>query len=163
MSKNYILALDQGTTSCRAILFNHKSEVMGIAQKEFTQFYPKPGWVEHDAEEIWSTQYGVMAELLARTGVSPEEIASIGITNQRETTVVWDKVTGKPIYPAIVWQCRRTTELVEELKVNGWEEKIRLTTGLVLDAYFSGSKLSWILKKMSSEPWKMMQGRHFRP
>lgn len=148
MSKNYILALDQGTTSCRAILFNHKSEVMGVAQKEFTQFYPKPGWVEHDAEEIWSTQYGVMAELLARTCVSPEEIASIGITNQRETTVVWDKVTGKPIHPAIVWQCRRTTELVEELKVNGWEEKIRLTTGLVLDAYFSGSKLRWILNQV---------------
>ena len=148
MSKNYILALDQGTTSCRAILFNQKSEIVGVAQKEFTQFYPKPGWVEQDAEEIWSTQYGVMAELLAKTGVSPEEIAGIGITNQRETTVVWDKATGKPIHPAIVWQCRRTTELVEELKANGWEEKIRSITGLVLDAYFSGTKVKWLLTQV---------------
>ena len=158
MPKNYILALDQGTTSCRAILFNHKSEVIGDAQKEFTQFYPKPGWVEHDAEEIWSTQYGVMAELLARTGISPDEIASIGITNQRETTVVWNKVTGKPIHPAIVWQCRRTTELVEELKAKGWEEKIRSMTGLVLDAYFSGSKLSWILNKVEGAREKAERG-----
>ena len=148
MSKNYILALDQGTTSCRAILFNQKSEIVGVAQKEFTQFYPKPGWVEQDAEEIWSTQYGVMAELLAKTGVSPEEIAGIGITNQRETTVVWDKATGKPIHPAIVWQCRRTTELVEGLKANGWEEKIRSITGLVLDAYFSGTKVKWLLTQV---------------
>lgn len=158
MAKNYILVLDQGTTSCRAILFNHKSEVRGVAQKEFTQFYPKPGWVEHDAEEIWSTQYGVMAELLARTGVSPEEIASIGITNQRETTVVWDKVTGKPIHPAIVWQCRRTTELVEELKAKGWEDKIRSVTGLVLDAYFSGSKVSWILNQVEGAREKAERG-----
>ena len=148
MSKNYILALDQGTTSCRAILFNQKSEIVGVAQKEFTQFYPKPGWVEQDAEEIWSTQYGVMAELLAKTGVSPEEISGIGITNQRETTVVWDKATGKPIHPAIVWQCRRTTELVEELKANGWEDKIRSITGLVLDAYFSGTKVKWLLTQV---------------
>ncbi|KJR45901.1 Glycerol kinase [Desulfosporosinus sp. I2] len=148
MFENYILALDQGTTSCRAILFNQKSEIIGVAQKEFTQFYPKPGWVEQDAEEIWSTQYGVMAELLAKTGVSPEEIVGIGITNQRETTVVWDKATGKPIHPAIVWQCRRTTELVEELKANGWEEKIRSITGLVLDAYFSGTKVKWLLTQV---------------
>ena len=158
MSEKYILALDQGTTSCRAILFNHESEVIGVAQKEFTQFYPKPGWVEHDAEEIWSTQYGVMAELLVRTGVSPTEIAGIGITNQRETTVVWDKITGKPIYRAIVWQCRRTTEIVEELKVKGWEETIRSKTGLVLDAYFSGTKVKWLLDQVEGAREKAERG-----
>lgn len=158
MSNNYILALDQGTTSCRAILFNHKSEVIGVAQKEFTQIYPKPGWVEHDAEEIWSIQYGVMAELLARTGVTPEKIAGIGITNQRETTVVWDKVTGKPIHPAIVWQCRRTTEIVESLKARGWEAKIRSITGLVLDAYFSGTKVQWILNQVEGAREKAERG-----
>ncbi|KUO70934.1 MAG: glycerol kinase [Desulfosporosinus sp. BRH_c37] len=145
MSKKYILALDQGTTSCRAILFNQKSEVIGVAQKEFTQYYPKPGWVEQDAEEIWSIQYEVMAKLLAQTGVAPEEIAGIGITNQRETTVVWERATGRPIHPAIVWQCRRTTEIVEALKAKGWEETIRSQTGLVLDAYFSGTKVKWLL------------------
>lgn len=145
MSGKYILALDQGTTSCRALLFNHESAVMGIAQKEFSQYYPKPGWVEQDAEEIWQTQYEVMTEVLAKTGVSPEEIAALGITNQRETTVVWNKLTGKPIYRAIVWQCRRTTEIVEDLKAKGWEETIRAQTGLVLDAYFSGTKLKWVL------------------
>jgi len=158
MSKNFILALDQGTTSCRAILFNHESEVIGVAQKEFTQFYPKPGWVEHDAEEIWSTQYGVMAELLAKTGVSTEDIAGIGITNQRETTVVWDKITGKPIHPAIVWQCRRTTEIVEELKAKGCEELIQSKTGLVLDAYFSGTKVKWILDKVEGAREKAERG-----
>lgn len=158
MSGKYILTLDQGTTSCRAILFNHESEVIGVAQKEFTQFYPKPGWVEHDAEEIWSTQYGVMAELLARTGVSPEEIAGIGITNQRETTVVWDKSTGIPIHPAIVWQCRRTTEIVEELKAKGWEETIRSKTGLVLDAYFSGTKVKWLLDTVEGAREKAERG-----
>lgn len=158
MSKNYILALDQGTTSCRAILFNHESDVIGVAQKEFTQFYPRPGWVEHDAEEIWSTQYGVMAELLAKTGVSPENVAGIGITNQRETTVVWDKTTGKPIHPAIVWQCRRTTEIVEELQAKGWEEPIRLKTGLVLDAYFSGTKIKWLLDQVDGAREKAERG-----
>lgn len=145
MVKQYMLALDQGTTSCRAILFNHSSDVIGVAQKEFSQFYPQPGWVEHDAEEIWSTQYGVIAELLAKTNIAPGEIAGIGITNQRETTVVWDKFTGKPIHPAIVWQCRRTTEMVEDLKAKGWDKPIRSITGLVLDAYFSGTKVKWIL------------------
>lgn len=158
MSGKYILTLDQGTTSCRAILFNHESEVIGVAQKEFTQFYPKPGWVEHDAEEIWSTQYGVMAELLARSGVSPEDIAGIGITNQRETTVVWNKITGKPIHPAIVWQCRRTTEIVEELKAKGWEETIRSKTGLVLDAYFSGTKVKWLLDTVEGAREKAERG-----
>lgn len=145
MRKKYILALDQGTTSCRAILFDHDSQIFGIAQKEFTQYYPQPGWVEHDAEEIWSTQYGVIAELLARTQVNPEEIAGIGITNQRETTVVWDRNTGKPIHPAIVWQCRRTTEICDDLKNRGLEPMFRTRTGLVVDAYFSGTKIKWIL------------------
>ena len=158
MSGKYILTLDQGTTSCRAILFNHESEVIGVAQKEFTQFYPKPGWVEHDAEEIWSTQYGVIAELLASSGVSPEDIAGIGIANQRETTVVWNKITGKPIHPAIVWQCRRTTEIVEELKAKGWEETIRSKTGLVLDAYFSGTKLKWLLDTVEGAREKAERG-----
>lgn len=158
MYKKYILAIDQGTTSCRAILFNHESEVIGVAQKEFAQFYPLPGWVEQDAEEIWSTQYGVIAELLARTDVSPEEIAGIGITNQRETTVVWDKATGKPIHPAIVWQCRRTTEIVEDLKAKGWEQTIRSQTGLVLDAYFSGTKVKWLLKHVEGARQKAERG-----
>ncbi|KGK85101.1 glycerol kinase [Desulfosporosinus sp. HMP52] len=158
MPRTYILALDQGTTSCRAILFNHESKPVGISQKEFTQFYPKPGWVEQDAEEIWSTQYGVIAELLAKTGVSPGDIAGIGITNQRETVVVWDKATGKPISPAIVWQCRRTTEIVEDLKARGWEELIRSQTGLVLDAYFSGTKVKWILDQVDGAREKANQG-----
>lgn len=158
MAKKYILALDQGTTSCRAILFNHESEVIGVAQKEITQFYPNPGWVEQDAEEIWSTQYGVMAELLARTGVTPEEIAGIGITNQRETTVIWDKNTGKPIHRAIVWQCRRTMEIVEDMKARGWEEPIRSKTGLVLDAYFSGTKIKWLLDNVEGARKKAERG-----
>lgn len=158
MTKSYILALDQGTTSSRAILFNHASEIVGVAQKEFTQYYPQPGWVEHNPEEIWSTEYGVIAELLAKVGVSPSEIAGIGITNQRETTVVWDKNTGKPIYPAIVWQCRRTTEIVEELRVQGWEEKIQTKTGLVLDAYFSGTKIRWLLDHVEGAREKAERG-----
>lgn len=145
MKKKYILALDQGTTSCRAILFDQKSQIIGIAQKEFTQYYPYPGWVEHDAEEIWSTQYGVIAELLARLQVNSEEIAGIGITNQRETTVIWDKETGKPIHPAIVWQCRRSTEICDDLKSRGLEPLFKAKTGLVIDAYFSATKIKWIL------------------
>ncbi|RNC29855.1 MAG: Glycerol kinase [Candidatus Dichloromethanomonas elyunquensis] len=138
MGKKYVLAIDQGTTSCRAILFDRGSRIVGMAQKEFTQYYPRPGWVEHDPEEIWSTQIGVIAELLARYQVNPLEIASIGIANQRETTVVWDKHTGKPVCNAIVWQCRRTTKICDELKDRGFAEKVREKTGLVLDAYFSG-------------------------
>ena len=144
MEKKYVMALDQGTTSCRAILFD-SSNIVGIARKEFTQIYPRPGWVEHDAEEIWSTQYGVMAELLARTGASPGEIASIGITNQRETTVLWDRNTGRPVGNAIVWQCRRTAAICDQLKARGLEGAFRQKTGLVLDAYFSGTKVRWIL------------------
>lgn len=145
MEKKYVMALDQGTTSCRAILFDRNSNIVGVAQKEFTQIYPKAGWVEHNADEIWSTQYGVIAELVAKTGIDPQEIASIGITNQRETTVVWDKNTGKPVYNAIVWQCRRTASICDELKAKGLEKTFREKTGLVVDAYFSGTKVKWIL------------------
>lgn len=158
MDKKYILALDQGTTSCRALLFDRDSQILGIAQKEFTQYYPQPGWVEHDAEEIWSTQYGVIAELLARTQVNPEEISGIGITNQRETTVIWDKETGKPIYPAIVWQCRRTTAICDELKARGLEPMFKKKTGLVVDAYFSGTKIKWILDKVPGAHKKSERG-----
>ncbi|OGP89876.1 MAG: glycerol kinase [Deltaproteobacteria bacterium RBG_19FT_COMBO_43_11] len=145
MKKSYVLALDQGTTSSRAILYDYDGKVVKIAQKEFTQFYPKAGWVEHDPMEIWGSQSGVVSELLATTGIGPEEIAAIGITNQRETTVVWERKTGKPIYNAIVWQCRRTSAICDELKARGLEKYIRENTGLVLDAYFSGTKIKWIL------------------
>lgn len=145
MKKKYILALDQGTTSCRAILFDANCQAVGQAQKEFAQIYPRGGWVEHDAEEIWSTQYGVIAEVVAKSGISPAEIAAIGITNQRETTVVWDRNTGKPIHNAVVWQCRRTAAICDELKAKGLEQAFNTKTGLVLDAYFSATKLKWIL------------------
>ncbi len=145
MSKKYVLALDQGTTSSRAILFDQSGKGVGVAQKEFTQIYPKAGWVEHDAMEIWGTQSGVAREVLEKTGIRPDEIAAIGITNQRETTVVWEKATGKPVYNAIVWQCRRTASICDELKARGLESYIRENTGLVVDAYFSGTKVKWIL------------------
>ena len=143
--KKYVLALDQGTTSSRAILFDKDHHIVSVAQAEFTQFYPKPGWVEHDPMEIWATQSGVMNQVIAKAGISPEEIDSIGITNQRETTVIWEKDTGKPIYNAIVWQCRRTAEIAKQLVEDGHESYIRETTGLVCDAYFSGTKVQWIL------------------
>ena len=133
----YILALDQGTTSSRVILFDREQTIRAISQKEFTQLYPREGWVEHDAMEIWSSQYAVMMEVIAKTGVDPKEIAAIGITNQRETTVLWDKATGRPIYNAIVWQCRRTAGMVDQLVSDGLSQHIRETTGLVPDAYFS--------------------------
>ena len=152
------MALDQGTTSCRAILFNKESKIVGVTQKEFTQIYPKAGWVEHDVEEIWSTQYGVIAELIAKTGIKVDEIASIGITNQRETTVVWDKNTGKPVYNAIVWQCRRTTAICDDLKAKGYEEMVRDKTGLVVDAYFSGTKVKWILDNVEGARAKAEKG-----
>lgn len=145
MDKKYILALDQGTTSSRAILFDKESRILQVAQKEFGQIYPKGGWVEHDPMEIWGTQSGVAREVLERAGVDPDEVAAIGIANQRETTIVWDKHTGKPVYNAIVWQCRRTAEICEALKKQGLEPYIRENTGLVLDAYFSATKLKWIL------------------
>ena len=158
MEKKYIMALDQGTTSSRAILFNHAGEIVKTTQKEFTQIYPKAGWVEHDAMEIWGTQSGVARELLETAGVSPEEIAAIGITNQRETTVVWDKNTGKPVYNAIVWQCRRTADICDKLKENGYEEYVRKNTGLVVDAYFSGTKIKWILDNVEGAREKAENG-----
>jgi glycerol kinase len=145
MTKKYILALDQGTTSSRAIIYNREGTIVKIAQKEFTQIYPKAGWVEHDPMEIWGSQSGVASEILATTGIPAEEIAAIGITNQRETTIVWEKQTGKPVYNAIVWQCRRTSGICDELKAAGMEKYIRENTGLVLDAYFSATKVKWIL------------------
>lgn len=141
----YILALDQGTTSSRAIIFDHAGQMVGIAQKEFTQIFPQPGWVEHDPAEIWSTQLGVAAEAIVKAGLTAKDIAAIGITNQRETTVVWERSTGKAIGNAIVWQDRRTAAYCEELKKQGLEPMIREKTGLVLDAYFSGTKIKWML------------------
>lgn len=142
---NYIMALDAGTTSNRCILFNKKGEMCSVAQKEFTQYFPRPGWVEHDANEIWSTQLGVAVEAMQKVGASAEDIAAIGITNQRETTIVWDRQTGEPVAPAIVWQCRRTSEYCDSLKKKGLTEIYRKKTGLQIDAYFSGTKLKWIL------------------
>jgi glycerol kinase len=144
MSK-YIMSLDQGTTSSRAILFNKKGEIVSVAQKEFKQIYPNAGWVEHDPMEIWSTQFSVAAEAMARVSAEASDVAAIGITNQRETTVVWDKRTGVPVYNAIVWQCRRTAATCDELKAKGFDTVITEKTGLILDAYFSGTKIKWIL------------------
>ncbi len=158
MAKKYIMALDQGTTSSRAIIFNHEGEIVQVAQKEFTQYYPKPGWVEHDPMEIWGTQSGVLREVLETAGIRPQEIAAIGITNQRETTVVWDKNTGRPIYNAIVWQCRRTANICDELKAKGLEDYIRENTGLVIDAYFSGTKIKWILDNIEGAREKAEKG-----
>ena len=141
----YVMALDAGTTSNRCILFNEKGEMCSVAQKEFTQYFPKPGWVEHNANEIWSSQLSVAVEAMAQIGATAEDIAAIGITNQRETTIVWDKETGEPVYNAIVWQCRRTSECCDSLKEKGLTDKFREKTGLVIDAYFSGTKLKWIL------------------
>ena len=149
MSK-YIMSLDLGTTSCRSILFDKKGQICSVAQKEFTQYFPEPGWVEHDAEEIWATQKGLMFEALEKLGVEMSDVAGIGITNQRETTVVWDKNTGRPICKAIVWQCRRTAEYCDELKAQGLADMFREKTGLVLDAYFSGTKLKWILDNVDN-------------
>ncbi len=158
MEKKYILAFDQGTTSSRAVLFDHDGKIVNVAQKEFTQIYPKAGWVEHDAMEIWGTQSGVAREVLETAGIRPDEVAAIGITNQRETTVVWDKNTGKPIYNAIVWQCRRTASICDELKARGLEEYIRDNTGLVIDAYFSGTKVKWILDNVEGAREKAENG-----
>ena len=144
MSK-YVMALDAGTTSNRCILFDDKGEICSIAQKEFTQYFPKPGWVEHDANEIWSSQLGVAVEAMNKIGAEASDIAAIGITNQRETAIVWDKNTGEPIHHAIVWQCRRTAEYCDELKAQGYTEMFRKKTGLIIDAYFSGTKIKWIL------------------
>ena len=145
MNKKYVIALDQGTTSSRAIVFDKDGNEVGVSQKEFTQIYPKAGWVEHDPMEIWASQSSVVTEVIAKTGITNDEIAALGITNQRETTIVWDKNTGKPVYNAIVWQCRRTANICDELKSRGLEEYVRYNTGLVIDAYFSGTKVKWIL------------------
>ena len=141
----YVMALDQGTTSSRCILFNKQGEICSIAQKEFTQYYPKAGWVEHDPHEIWSSQMAVAIEAMGKIGADAADIDSIGITNQRETTIVWDKLTGNPVYPAIVWQCRRTADIIEGLEKEGFADVIRQKTGLIPDAYFSGTKVKWIL------------------
>lgn len=143
--KKYVIAMDQGTTSSRAIVFDRTGTIVSLVQHEFKQHYPKPGWVEHDPMDIWSTQMGVTMEAMQRIEAQPSDIAAIGITNQRETTIVWDAGTGVPVYPAIVWQCRRTSEAIDRMKCEGWTEYIRETTGLVPDAYFSASKISWIL------------------
>ncbi len=141
----YVMALDAGTTSNRCILFNEKGEMCSVAQREFTQYFPKPGWVEHDADEIWASMLGVAVEAMNMIGAEAEDIAAIGITNQRETTIVWDKETGEPIHHAIVWQCRRTSEYCDSLKEKGLTDKFREKTGLVIDAYFSGTKVKWLL------------------
>lgn len=156
--KKYILALDQGTTSCRAILFDKNQNIVARAQSLFTQIYPKPGWVEHDPMEIWATQSGVMHEVIAKAGINPEEIDSIGITNQRETTIIWDKHTGLPIYNAIVWQCRRTTDLCNEISKDPMGQYIQENTGLVIDAYFSGTKVKWILDNVEGAMEKAKNG-----
>lgn len=156
--KKYILALDQGTTSCRAILFDKDQNIVARAQSLFTQIYPKPGWVEHDPMEIWATQSGVMHEVIAKAGINPEEIDSIGITNQRETTIIWDKHTGLPIYNAIVWQCRRTTDLCNEISKDPMGQYIQDNTGLVIDAYFSGTKVKWILDNVEGAMEKAKNG-----
>ncbi|MBO5353759.1 MAG: glycerol kinase GlpK [Lachnospiraceae bacterium] len=145
MQKKYIMALDQGTTSSRCILFDRKGNLCSMAQREFEQIYPKPGWVEHNPREIWSSQLGVATEAMAKIGAEAEEIAAIGITNQRETTIVWNRHTGEPVYNAIVWQCHRTADMVEKLMEEGFGEVIRKKTGLVPDAYFSATKITWIL------------------
>ena len=147
--KKYILSFDQGTTSSRAILFDKTGAMIATAQQEFTQIFPQSGWVEHDAMEIWGTQSGVARQVLEETGTRPDEVAAIGITNQRETTVVWDKNTGRPVYNAIVWQCRRTAPICDALKAKGWTDRIREKTGLIIDAYFSGTKVKWILDNVA--------------
>ena len=144
MSK-YIMALDAGTTSNRCILFDHEGNIVSMAQKEFKQYFPNPGWVEHDANEIWSTQLGVAVEAMLKVGAQASDIAGIGITNQRETVIVWDKKTGEPVYHAIVWQCRRTSKIADELKEEGLTDFFRQKTGLIIDAYFSATKVKWIL------------------
>ncbi|MEZ9594156.1 glycerol kinase GlpK [Shewanella sp. 10N.261.52.F9] len=158
MSKKYIIALDQGTTSSRAIVFDHNTNMVASSQREFSQMYPKPGWVEHDAMEIWASQSSTLIEVLARADIHSEDVAAIGIANQRETTVIWDKATGKPVYNAIVWQCRRSKDICEQLKASGFEDYIKQTTGLVLDPYFSGTKIKWILDNVEGVRERAQKG-----
>ncbi|EJG1727462.1 glycerol kinase GlpK [Vibrio parahaemolyticus] len=175
--QKYIVALDQGTTSSRAVILDHDANIVSVAQREFTQIYPQAGWVEHDPMEIWATQSSTLVEALAKSGIRSDQLAGIGITNQRETTIVWNKETGKPVYNAIVWQCRRTADICEDLKSRGLEDYVRDNTGLVLDPYFSGTKVKWILDNVEGARedaeagkllfgtvdtwlvWKMTQGR----
>lgn len=175
--KKYIVALDQGTTSSRAVVMDHDANIVSVSQREFEQIYPKPGWVEHDPMEIWASQSSTLVEVLAKADISSDQIAAIGITNQRETAIVWERETGKPIYNAIVWQCRRTADICEQLKRDGLEDYIRDNTGLVVDPYFSGTKVKWILDHVEGSRerakrgellfgtvdtwliWKMTQGR----
>lgn len=159
MSKEFVLAIDQGTTSSRAIVFNHSGEIKAVAQKEFKQYFPNDGWVEHDANEIWKTQAGVIAEAISSVGANGKNLAAIGITNQRETTVVWDRETGKPIYHAIVWQDRRTSDYCDRLRSEGWTEKVKDKTGLIIDSYFSGTKVRWILENVDGAREKAKQGK----
>ncbi|MFN8294848.1 MAG: glycerol kinase GlpK [Chitinophagales bacterium] len=159
MEKKYLLAFDQGTTSSRAILFDKNANIVSVAQREFTQIFPKPGWVEHDPNEIWHSQIDVAREVVAKANIQPAEIAAIGITNQRETAIVWDKETGKPIYNAIVWQDRRTAGFCDELKKRGLEPYIKENTGLVIDAYFSGTKINWILNNVEGARQKAHEGK----
>ncbi|ELB2873436.1 glycerol kinase GlpK [Vibrio alginolyticus] len=175
--QKYIVALDQGTTSSRAVILDHDANIVSVAQREFTQIYPEAGWVEHDPMEIWATQSSTLVEALAKSGIRSDQLAAIGITNQRETTIVWNKETGKPVYNAIVWQCRRTADICDDLKARGLENYVRDNTGLVLDPYFSGTKVKWILDNVEGARedaeagkllfgtvdtwlvWKMTQGR----
>lgn len=157
--EEFILSIDQGTTSSRAIVFNHNGSIESIAQKEFTQIYPQPGWVEHDANEIWSSQAGVVAEAVIKAGLRPIDIAAIGITNQRETTIVWERETGRPIYNAIVWQDRRTASFCDELKQKGIDKLIQEKTGLIVDAYFSATKIKWILDNVAGAKEKAVAGK----
>lgn len=156
--KKYVISLDQGTTSSRAIIFDNQQNVIGMAQKEFTQIYPEGGFVEHDPMEIYASQYGVMNEVLAKSGIDVHEIAAIGITNQRETTIVWDKNTGKPVYNAIVWQCRRTAPICEQLRQAGLADYVKENTGLIIDAYFSGTKIKWILDNVEGAHERAQRG-----
>lgn len=156
--EKYVISLDQGTTSSRAIIFNHEREIVGVSQKEFTQIYPKAGWVEHDPIEIWNTQKEVMLDVLEKCNIRIDQIDSIGITNQRETTIIWDKNTGKPIYNAIVWQCRRTSEYTEKLIKQGYSEMVYSKTGLPIDPYFSGTKIKWILDNVDGAREKAAKG-----
>ena len=156
--KKYIIALDQGTTSSRAIIFDKNLNIIEKAQKEFKQIFPQPGWVEHNPMEIWSSQRSVLTEVIAQSGISLKDVAAIGITNQRETVIVWDKNTGEPVYNAIVWQCRRTAEICEELKNRGLEDYVKENTGLIIDAYFSGTKVKWILDNVKGAREKAENG-----
>ncbi|MFO7725918.1 MAG: FGGY family carbohydrate kinase, partial [Oceanipulchritudo sp.] len=158
MNNRYILSIDQGTTSSRAIVFNYKGEIVSMAQKEFTQHYPRSGWVEHDPIDIWSSQTTVTAEAVSKANLNSSDIAAVGITNQRETTVVWDRKTGEPVHPAIVWQDRRTASFCKALKADNLEETFRSRTGLIIDPYFSGTKVNWILENVDGARAKAENG-----